>query len=252
MAKPEVIERSDSGADTMIEEDRDVERTRPALSARDLLSPQPSDGAVDPLNWPLWLKVLLRNLLPHWADLVPDHHLGTDLASSGHWWTKHGFHQPCPWPHGRRVRYQQGKGFVPNVRCQYCTSHAIADPRLSTVCIALNGVAPWLWIPLANKYGRRPIYLGTTLLGFASILGCAYAKTFTQLLVARVFNGLFPVAFALGAQTVSDLFFYHQRGRALGFYTVTMTTGSHLAPIVGGLLGQYCGWRYEVFLHGMK
>jgi MFS family permease len=97
---------------------------------------------------------------------------------------------------------------------------------------------------LANKYGRRPIYLFTTLLGFASILGAAYAKTWAQLLVARVFNGFFPIAFALGAVTVADLFFFHQRGRAMGIYTVTMVNGNHLAPIVGGLVGQYLGWRW--------
>lgn len=114
----------------------------------------------------------------------------------------------------------------------------------TTVCIAINGIGPWLWIPFANKYGRRPIYLGTTLLGFASILGCAYTQTFGQLIAARVFNGFFPVAFTLGAATVVDLFFYHQRGRAMGFFTITMTNGSHLAPIVGGLIGQYLGWRW--------
>jgi MFS family permease len=113
-----------------------------------------------------------------------------------------------------------------------------------TICIAINGVAPWLWIPLANKYGRRPIYLFTTLLGFASILGAAYAQTWAQLLVARVFNGFFPIAFALGAVTVVDLFFFHQRGRAMGVYTVSMVNGNHLAPIVGGLVGQYLGWRW--------
>lgn len=30
----------------------------------------------------------------------------------------------------------------------------------------------------------------------------------------------------------------------MGFFTLTMVNGSHLAPIVGGLLGQYCGWRW--------
>lgn len=112
------------------------------------------------------------------------------------------------------------------------------------MCIAFNGIAPWLWIPLSNRYGRRPVYLATTLLGFVSALGCAYTQTFNQLIAARIFNGLFPVAFALGASTVTDLFFYDQRGRAMGFFTVTMVNGSHLAPIVGGLLGQYCGWRW--------
>lgn len=68
----------------------------------------------------------------------------------------------------------------------------------TTVVIALNGIGPFLWIPLANVYGRRPVYLFTTLLGFASALGSAYAKNFTQLIVARVFNGLWPAAMALG------------------------------------------------------
>lgn len=112
------------------------------------------------------------------------------------------------------------------------------------MCIALNGVCPWLWIPLAKKYGRRPVYLFTTLLGFGTALACAYTRSYAQLIVARVFNGLFPVAFALGATTVTDLFPYHQRGRAMGFFTITMTSGSHVAPIVGGLIGQYLGWRW--------
>jgi len=50
----------------------------------------------------------------------------------------------------------------------------------TTVVIALNGIGPFLWIPPANVYGRRPVYLFTTLLGFASALGSAYSKNFNQ------------------------------------------------------------------------
>jgi MFS family permease len=108
----------------------------------------------------------------------------------------------------------------------------------TTVVIALNGVGPFLWIPLANVYGRRPIYLFTTLLEFTSALESAYAKNFTQLVVARVFNGLWPTAMALGPATVVDLFFYHRCGRAMGIFTVILTSGAHVAPIFGGLIGQ--------------
>lgn len=114
----------------------------------------------------------------------------------------------------------------------------------TTIVIALNGVAPFLWLPLANVYGRRPLYLFCTLLGFGTALASAYAQTFSQLLAARAFNGFMPVAFTLGAATVVDLFYFHQRGRAMGIFTVTMVNGSHLAPIVGGLVGQYLGWRW--------
>jgi MFS family permease len=114
----------------------------------------------------------------------------------------------------------------------------------TTVVIVLNGVSPFLWIPLANVYGRRPIYLFTTLLGFAPALGSGYAKNFNQLIAARVFNGFWPAAMALGPTTAVDLFFYHQRGRAMGIFTVILTTGAHIEPIVGGLTGQYLRWRW--------
>ena len=90
----------------------------------------------------------------------------------------------------------------------------------TTTCIILAGFAPFLWVPLSNKYGRRPVLLATTLLGFVSILGSAYAETFGQLIAARVFNGFFPAAFALGPAVVVDMFFVHQRGRAMGVFTV--------------------------------
>lgn len=114
----------------------------------------------------------------------------------------------------------------------------------TTVVIVLNGIGPFIWVPLANVYGRRPIYLFTTLLGFVSILGSAYARTYGQLIGARVVNGLFPAAMALGPSTVVDCFFFHERGRAMGLFTVILTTGAHIAPILGGLVGQFLGWRW--------
>lgn len=64
-----------------------------------------------------------------------------------------------------------------------------------TVVIALNGICPFIFIPFANTYGRRPVYLVTTLIGSLSALGCAYAQNFGQLVGLRVLNGIFPVAY---------------------------------------------------------
>lgn len=114
----------------------------------------------------------------------------------------------------------------------------------TTVVIVINGIGPFFWIPLANAYGRRPIYLFTTLLGFGSALASAYTTTYSQLIGVRVINGFFPAAMALGPLTVVDLFLFHERGRAMGLFTVILTTGAHLAPIIGGLVGQFLGWRW--------
>lgn len=56
------------------------------------------------------------------------------------------------------------------------------------------GLSPFVAIPLAEAYGRRYIYLITTFIGFASAFGCAYSTTYTQLIGARIVNGIFPVA----------------------------------------------------------
>lgn len=109
-------------------------------------------------------------------------------------------------------------GYVPVAKELHIST--IRASYQNTICIALGEVAPFLWVPLSNKYGRRPVLLGTTLLAFVSILGSAYAMTFNQLIAARVFKGLFPAAFALGPAVVVDMFFVHQRGRAMGVFTV--------------------------------
>ncbi|KAJ3776410.1 MFS general substrate transporter [Lentinula raphanica] len=114
----------------------------------------------------------------------------------------------------------------------------------TTVAIAVNGLGPFLFIPFAHVYGRRPVYLVTTLIGALSALGCAYAHNFGQLVGLRILNGIFPVGAALGVATANDLFCLHERGRALGVFTVLSTTGAHFAPIPGGLIGQYLGWQW--------
>ncbi|EIN05190.1 MFS general substrate transporter [Punctularia strigosozonata HHB-11173 SS5] len=176
------------------------------------LDPLPSDDPKDPLNWPLWLKIAILVQVSILAALGS---LNVAIINPA---------------------------YVPLAE-EFGIDVVVASYQ-TTIPIAINGIGPFIWVPLANAYGRRPVYLFTTVLGFCSALGCAYTKNFSQLLVARVFNGLFPAAQTLGAVTVVDLFFLHQRGRAMGFWAVMLTNGSHLAPIIGGLLGQFLGWRW--------
>ncbi|KAF8519537.1 MFS general substrate transporter [Gautieria morchelliformis] len=180
------------------------------------LIPQPSDDPADPLNWPLKLKIFVLVQVSFLAAL------GTMNASV------------------------INPAYVPMAK--YMGISTIVASYQTSVVIALNGFGPFIWNPLANVYGRRPIYLFTTLLGFAAALGSGFSRTFANLLIARVFTGLFPAAFSLGAASVTDMFFVHQRGRAMGLFTVFLTTGSHVGPILGGIAGQFLGWQWCFFL----
>lgn len=103
----------------------------------------------------------------------------------------------------------------------------------TTVAIGTSALGPLVFTPFANVYGRRPAYLFSVLIGFASAVGSATAKSFGTLVVARAFNGFGPsAALGLGAGTVVDVFYGHQRGKAMGVFTLMLTNGAHLAPIV--------------------
>ena len=103
----------------------------------------------------------------------------------------------------------------------------------TTVAIGTSAIGPLFFVPIANIYGRRPIYLFTLFIGFASAIGSAIARSYGTLILARAFNGSgAATAAVLGAGTVSDMCFMHQRGKAMGLYTLMSTNGAHIAPIV--------------------
>ncbi|KIJ51447.1 hypothetical protein M422DRAFT_43980 [Sphaerobolus stellatus SS14] len=126
------------------------------------LSPQPSNDPADPLNWPLSLKAIVLLQVSFLASL------GTLNAA---------IINPAYGPMATSLG-------ISTIVASYQT----------TVVIALNGIGPFIWIPLANVYGRRPVYLVSAIIGFASALGSGFSTTFPHLLIARVFNGLSTAA----------------------------------------------------------
>jgi MFS family permease len=77
----------------------------------------------------------------------------------------------------------------------------------------LQGVSTFLWVPLLNKYGRRPVYLVSLILYFFMILGAGFAKTYAGELTTRTLLGVGAGAGeCLAPVTIADIFYLHQRG----------------------------------------
>lgn len=72
------------------------------------------------------------------------------------------------------------------------------------------------WTPLANTFGRRPIILISLLLLTLASMWAGLAKSFDSLLAARFFMGIGGgPADAVAPDVVGEVFFVHQRGRAM-------------------------------------
>ncbi|KAF4598858.1 hypothetical protein EYR38_007269 [Pleurotus pulmonarius] len=177
------------------------------------LIPQPTDSPLDPLNYPNWLKYLILGQISILAFLVT---LNVAMINPA------------------IVPLSDEFGITP-----------VAATYQTTVAIGSAAFGPLLFTPFANVYGRRPAYLLAVLIGFASSVASATATTYGGLIAARAIIGLGPsAAMGLGVGTVVDIFYMHERGRAMGLFTLTMTNGGHLAPIVGGYAARNLGWRW--------
>lgn len=70
------------------------------------------------------------------------------------------------------------------------------------------------------KIGRRPVTLISMALFLAGLIGSSRANSFAGLMVARIFHAFGSgVCESLPVQLVNDIFYLHERGKRIGYYT---------------------------------
>ncbi|CAG8960576.1 hypothetical protein HYFRA_00013399 [Hymenoscyphus fraxineus] len=106
------------------------------------------------------------------------------------------------------------------------------------------GFGSLLLVPLYLKIGRRPVMLGSLLCFIGGLIGASRATSYEGLMVARVFHGLGSgVCEALPVQLVNDIFFLHERGKRLAYYTVCLCLGATGPLYAGYMLAGGYSWR---------
>lgn len=177
------------------------------------LVPQPSDNKDDPLNWSAALKFAVLLQVSWLAFLGP---MSAAVANPA---------------------------FVPLSKVFDITIVEASYELTMYICFA--GVGPLLLIPFANTYGRRPVYLAAHLVASMTNIAAGYSSSWSGLLATRAFNGIAGgTPPALGAATICDLYFMHERGFYMGVFTLFLTNGPHVAPLMGGFIAQYLGWAW--------
>ncbi|ASO29069.1 Bcr/CflA family drug resistance efflux transporter [Vibrio qinghaiensis] len=98
--------------------------------------------------------------------------------------------------------------------------------------------------PLADSYGRRPVLLiGVLLFGIAAIVS-ATTQGIEALTYVRAAQGFAGAAAAVVIQAVvRDMFDREDFARAMSFVTLVMTVAPLAAPMIGGHLAIWFGWR---------
>jgi len=106
----------------------------------------------------------------------------------------------------------------------------------------------------SRKYGKRPVFLVSTLF---DIIGTAVGQAkidYKYLLAARIIQGFSTSAFeSLIVASVGDMYFVHERGLRIAVINFILNSASSLASIICGQVFQSLGWlwlfhMFQIFL----
>jgi MFS family permease len=152
-----------------------------------------------------------------------------------------------------------------NIADRYAISTLIepikADLHLTDTAIGfLTGTALAIFytgmgIPLgllADRVNRRNLIALSIAIWSVMTAACGAARTFTQLLLARIGVGVGEAGGTPGSQSmISDLFPFKQRALATLIFALGASAGSMLGSVVGGSISDRFGWRWAFLVLGI-
>ncbi|KAJ7931296.1 major facilitator superfamily domain-containing protein [Mycena leptocephala] len=153
------------------------------------LVPQPTRFKDDPLNWPLWLKWTVLVQVGFFAFLGP---FNSAVVNPSLVLLADGLH-------------------VDSTTASYTT----------TCAIIAGGLTPFIFTPLTNIYGRRPVTLFAMLMTIAGGIGSGSSTSYAGVAVTR---------------------------EKTGVYVIFVTNGAHIAALFGGFLGAAKGWQWDFYI----
>lgn len=114
-----------------------------------------------------------------------------------------------------------------------------------TLYLLMTVVSIAIMSTLADRYGRKPVYISCILIFLAGSALAIVSQDYFTFLLARAIQalgagGIFPVATAAVADRVEP----SRRGMALGLIAATWGLAAIVGPLYGGFITHYVSWRW--------
>jgi len=128
----------------------------------------------------------------------------------------------------------------------YDLHEAVVDMHLAIVSYVLT-VALLMPVSgfLADRYGTRRIFIASLVLFALGSLACSMAQSLTQLVLARVLQGIGgSLMVPVGKLALIKTFPKHEFLRAINYAIIPALIGPILGPLVGGYMVDYLSWHW--------
>lgn len=131
----------------------------------------------------------------------------------------------------------------------------VGDSVYTTLLVSIwelgEGIGPFFIGPLAERFGRLPVYHIGNLLGSLCSVAGALSTDISMLVAFRFLSGLFSTSLTLGPTITGDMFRTEERGSAMAIALGLQLVGPFIAPICGSFIAQSLGWRWTLWLNAI-
>jgi len=131
---------------------------------------------------------------------------------------------------------------LPDMAAYFGTEYWVMQLSVS-LYLAMNAVLQLFIGPISDRFGRRPVLLGSLILFCIATLGAILAPTATIFLIFRMAQAVIVAGLVLGRAVVRDMVPQDQAASMIGYVTMGMAVVPMIGPAFGGALNQAFGWQ---------
>ncbi|KAK0667583.1 putative transporter [Cercophora samala] len=190
-----------------------------------ILIPTPSSDPNDPLNWPQWYKYYMATVICLAMMICNFLAAGPSIAMVN-------------------ITMEFFAGAHPGRNPKLFHEAVAKVAYFFTTCALMQGIGNFFWVPVANKWGRRPTYVLSYLIYFASAVWLCFERSYGGFLAGRVIMGFGAgAAETIAPITIADIFFLHERGTVMALYSSFLAVGVAIGLIISGVITIDHHWR---------
>ena len=131
---------------------------------------------------------------------------------------------------------------LPAMAAHFDTPYAVIQLAVS-LYLAGSAAMQLVLGPLSDRFGRRPVMLGSVVVFCAATLGCLLAPTIGIFLACRLLQTVVIAGIVLSRAVVRDLYPPDRSASMIGYVTMGMALVPMFAPMLGGAIDQALGWQ---------
>lgn len=135
--------------------------------------------------------------------------------------------------------------FLPSLAAMtayFDTEYAVIQVSLSGY-LAATAILQIFVGPLSDRYGRRPIVMGSLVIFILATIGALFSTTVEAFLFFRILQAAVATCMVLGRAIVRDIVPDAQAASMIGYVTMGMALVPMVGPMIGGALEQAFDWH---------